>query len=48
MKQSAEQEGRPMFAHRGDWRACHAEIFSVLRKKKITAGKKLQIDALYW
>ena len=42
MKQFAEPEGPPMFAHHGDWPACHAEIFSVLHKKKIAAGKKLQ------
>jgi hypothetical protein len=44
-QQFVEQEGRPI-AHRGDWPACHAEIFLVLRKKKIAAGKKLQIDVL--
>jgi hypothetical protein len=46
MKQFDEPEGQPMFAHHGDWPACHAEIFLVLRKKKIAAGKKLQIIAL--
>jgi hypothetical protein len=46
MKQFAEPEGLPMFAHHGDWPACRAEIFLVLRKKKIAAGKKLQKNAL--
>lgn len=41
-QQPAAREGWRMFAHPYDWPADRAKIFSVLRKKKITAGKMLR------